>query len=117
MNLVGYIIFLILAYLITVHVGWVFFKRGRVYILFLMENDIRYTDAINRLLLIGYYLLNLGHAAFMISCWKQIHSFESLISYTGSMLGRLIIILAVLHYINMGVIFFLSKRHKKSLKQ
>jgi hypothetical protein len=116
MDLAGYIIFLVLAYLVTVHVGWVFFKRGRVYILFLMKGDEAYTDAINRILLIGYYLFNLGYAALMLSCWEPVNSFENLVSHTCHMLGRLIITLAIMHYANMGVIFFLSKRHKKSIK-
>lgn len=115
MNLLGYIIFLFFAYLITVHVGLVFFKKGRVYILFLMQGDEHYSDAINRLLLIGYYLVNLGYAAVMISFWGKISTLDQLIGSVSTMLGRQVVGLAILHYCNMLVIYFLSVRHKKSL--
>ena len=105
MNLLGYIIFLIVAYFITVHVGLVFFRRGRIYILCLMNNDVEYSDAINRLLLICYYLVNLGYAAIMISFWDKISTLGELISGVGTMLGRLIMTLAILHYGNMIVIY------------
>jgi hypothetical protein len=88
-----------------------------VYILFLMKGDVDYSDAINRLLLICYYLVNLGYAAVMISFWNEITTLAELVSSITTMLGRLIITLAILHYCNMFAIYLLSIRHKKTLKQ
>ena len=51
MNTAALIIYILSAYIITVHVGWKFYTNGRVYILNLMEGDEAYTDSINKLLL------------------------------------------------------------------
>jgi len=117
MNLAAIIIYLVLAYVITVHVGWKFYTNGRVYILHLMENDAVFTDAINKLLLTGYYLLNLGYSAIMITAWEKVENLEELIANVGTMLGRILLTLGFIHFINMMVIYQLSKTHKNPVKK
>jgi hypothetical protein len=112
MDLFGYIIYLALAYIITVHVGLVFYRNGRVFILNLMGGDEQFTNAINNLLLVGYYLLNLGYCAVMITMWEPIDSPEGMINNLSFMLSRIILLLGIMHYINMAAIYLLSKKHK-----
>ena len=110
MNTLAYIIYLLITYLVTVHVGLAFYRNGRVYILNLLAGDEALTDSINRILLTGYYLLNLGYAAVMISFWKTIGTYTELIASIGMMTGRIFITLGVIHFFNMAVIYFISKR-------
>jgi hypothetical protein len=112
MNTLAYIIYLFLTYLITVRVGFIFFRNGRVFILNLLNDDVSLTDAINRILLIGYYLVNLGYAALMISTWDTIISWTELLSSITVMTGKIVLTLAVMHYFNMLVIYLISKRNK-----
>lgn len=106
----AYLIYLLLTYLITVRVGLIFYRNGRIFILSLLQNDVQLTDFINRILLVGYYLLNLGYAALMISTWDTIHNWtELLVSITG-MTGRIILTLALIHFCNMTGIYIISKK-------
>jgi hypothetical protein len=89
MNTLAYIIYLLITYLVTVHVGLAFYRNGRAYILNLLLGDEALTDSINRILLTGYYLLNLGYAAVMISFWKTIETYAELIASIGIMTGRI----------------------------
>ena len=109
MNTISYIIYLLITYWVTVHVGWIFFKNGRVYILSLLQGDVSIADSINRLLLTGYYLVNLGYAAWMIHLWQPVHNLEEMIETISQMVARILLTLGVLHFINMTVIYFLSK--------
>ena len=115
MNTIAYIIYLLLTYLITVHVGLKFYKNGRLYILYLLNGDKELTNFINRLLLVGYYLLNLGYAAIMISFWQIITSWIDLFISICVMTGRIMLTLGFIHFINMTVIYFLSKQKQTSL--
>lgn len=110
MNTLAYLIYLLLTYLITVRVGLIFYRNGRIFILSLLQNDVELTDFINRILLVGYYLLNLGYAALMISIWDTIHNWtELLVSITG-MTARIILTLALIHFCNMTGIYIISKK-------
>lgn len=112
MNTLAYIIYLFITYLITVRVGFIFYRNGRIFILDLLKNDVALTDAINRLLLVGYYLVNLGYAALMINTWDTIISWTELLSSITVMTGKIVLTLAIMHYCNMLVIYLISKRNK-----
>ncbi|WP_089909142.1 hypothetical protein [Chitinophaga rupis] len=60
MNTLAYIIYLLITYLVTVRVGFIFYRNGRLFILNLLRQDAALTDFINKILLVGYYLLNLA---------------------------------------------------------
>lgn len=114
MNLLAYLIYLVVTYLITVHVGLSFYRNGRLYILNVFQGDEKFADTVNRLLLLGYYLLNLGYAAIMIRFWKRIVSWPELLESLSTMTGIIMLSLAVIHFCNMTLILFLSKRNSHS---
>ncbi|NCU04976.1 MAG: hypothetical protein GXC73_13415 [Chitinophagaceae bacterium] len=115
MNSIAYIIYLFVTYLVTVHVGFRFYKNGRVYILNLLNGDEELTNFINRMLLMGYYLLNLGYAAMMISMWERINNWLELFTSICTMTGRIMLTLALIHFLNMTVIYFISRKKQSSL--
>ena len=111
MNTLAYIIYLLVTYIITVHVGLRFYRNGKVFILSLLEGDERLTNFINRVLLVGYYLMNLGYVALSISCWKTLYSREQVLASICTMTGKIMVLLAVMHYFNMAAILFISHKH------
>jgi hypothetical protein len=111
MATIAYIIYLFLTYIITVHVGLRFFRHGRVFILRLFHGDEKLTDFVNRVLLVGYYLLNLGYAAWTIQGWRPADSLPDLMAGIGIRTGRILLTLAVMHYGNMAVIAWIGAHH------
>ena len=109
MNVLAYVFYLCITYIITVRTGLVFYRNGKVYIKAVLKGDEQLTDFINKMLLTGYYLLNLGYAATMIRWWKSIESFSALLSTVGVMTGRIMLTLALIHFFNMTVIYFISR--------
>jgi len=108
-NLVAYIVYLVLMVFIIVTVGRYFYNNGRVFILSLFKGHAAHTDAINKLLLVAYYLFNLGYAFLKLKHWQRITTLEGLFSSLSVHMGVLILILAVTHYGNMLVLYLLSK--------
>lgn len=115
MNTIAYIIYLLVTYLITVRVGFIFYRNGRVFILGLLHNDAQLTDYINRILLVGYYLLNLGYAALMLRSWDTIDTWTELLVSIGTKTGQIMLTLAIIHFMNMAVIYIISKRNNQSI--
>lgn len=110
MNTLTYIIYLLITYFITVHVGLRFYRNGEVYILNMMQGDVKLTRFINRVLLVGYYLLNLGYVMLTISSWKLVTNWMEMLASIGFMTGKIMLTLAIVHYFNMAVILFISYR-------
>jgi len=115
MNILAYIIYLLITWLVTVRIGFLFFRNGRVYILGLLQGDVSLTDFINKILLVGYYLVNLGYAALMISCWSEVHNWLEMLTSITTMTGRILLTLSVMHYINMALILLIKYHHFKNL--
>lgn len=116
MNTLAYIVYLFITYIITVRVGKLFYKNGRIYIYQLMKADGAITDFINKLLLVGYYLTNLGYATIMLSFWKTIYSITELVATVSTMTGRIILSLAIVHFANLFIIYFIAKKQEASKK-
>ncbi|MFM2049479.1 MAG: hypothetical protein RI955_2027 [Bacteroidota bacterium] len=104
MNIIAYIIYLIITFFITVNVGLILYKNGRIYILETLNHNEELTDTVNKILLMGYYLTNLGYAAIMINFWQHIETYTQLVESVSTMVGRIVLGLALLHYFNMYII-------------
>jgi hypothetical protein len=97
------IVYLLTTGFITIYVGKVLYTNGRHFIL-RMLNDESLTDAVNRILLTGYYLVNLGYVSVMLTMTLPATSPEQLISSLSIAIGRIMITLGVMHYGNIAAI-------------
>ena len=97
-----------------IKVGWLFYKHGEIYLMYLY-NDTLFVKSINNILLIGYYLINLGYAIITIAYWENVDSFFEMLNTLFNHLGKIVIGLAVLHYNNILCLNYLIK--SKTLKQ
>lgn len=105
MNILAYLIYLFLTWIITVHAGHSFYKNGRNYLLNMFEGNEKITDIVNRLLLIGYYMINLGYVTMMISYWETVYNFQDLAETVFFKTGNIMVLLACMHYFNLTVIY------------
>jgi hypothetical protein len=108
-NISAYLVFIAVMVFIIVYVGRYFFTNGRVFIISMLEGNVELADQINRLLLLGYYLVNIGYAFIRLKDWPTIYSLQNWISSLGANIGLLVLILAVMHYMNMLGIYLFSK--------
>src|SRR5260370_16546611 len=61
MNVVlTYFIYLLISIGLTVGVGWALARSGRTFLLEVFDGNGGLADAVNRLLVVGFYLLNFG---------------------------------------------------------
>ena len=107
-NTIGYLIYIPVTIFITVYVGKQCHTHGLIYVKSAFtNNDI--ANSVNNLLLIGYYLVNIGYAVTRITNWEFITSAHVLISEVSSQLSLIILVLALLHYANIAGLSLLRK--------
>jgi len=114
-NIVVYSIYLPLVSFIMIKIGWLFYKHGEIFLLYIFNHNTNLVKSINTILLVGYYLVNLGYAIITIAYWESIETLNDAVSSITHTLGKIIIILALLHYNNVFWLTFITK--SKILKQ
>lgn len=67
------------------------------------------TLLINKTLLIGYYLLNLGYMTVSILSWEVVDSKLGVINVVSERVGIIMVTLALMHYFNIAVISLFGK--------
>jgi len=97
-----------------IKIGWLFYKHGEVYLMHLLHQNNNLVKSLNTILLVGYYLINLGYAILSIAYWEQITSTFQIINTLSYHLGIIILALALLHYNNVFWLNFLVKSKLKN---
>lgn len=104
MNLIAYALyFCIIIYIIAV-VGQICYRNGNVFVLSMIPGHEALCIRINQLLLLGYYLVNIGYAAMSLAQWEQVLTVAQLIETVASKAAFIICILSVMHYANIFII-------------
>ncbi|WP_281227964.1 hypothetical protein [Flavobacterium aquiphilum] len=112
-NIIGYLIYLSITIFIILKVGKICYKNGNIYVAELIPNHADICQKINQVLLLGYYLLNIGYCAMTLISWQKITSSPQLIETIGIKSALIIFIISLLHYFN---IIILTKYIHKLIK-
>lgn len=99
--------------IIIYRVGWICYKNGKSFILEIIESE-DLTNTTNKLLLAGYYLVNIGFVIYTLAAWPVLNSTIEIIVEMSKRVGLLLVLLAFLHYFNIYFITHLLKRIIKS---
>lgn len=113
LNLITYLIYLPITGFITIWVGYVLYKNGEHFILKQLKGDQELTSTINKVLLVGYYLINLGYCLWIISLWEDIDSRVQMIQSLSDTIGKIVLGLGIMHFINISILILLGMKKEK----
>jgi hypothetical protein len=109
-TVISYCIYLPLTLLLTVWVARTLFTNGRVFLVEIFRKDETLADSVNRLLLVGFYLVNIGYAVYTLRVPDTITGTQDLIEVLSEKVGWIILVLGGMHFFNLFVLFNLRKR-------
>lgn len=110
LNILTYLIYSIITGFIILRVGWLFYHFGAAYLYEIFGERRSLADAVNKLLLIGYYLLNLGYVAVSLSFWPQVHHLTQMLELLSAKVGFICLALGLIHFLNMLWVRLLKKQ-------
>ena len=110
-NTLAYFIYIPILAFITLVVGKLCHKNGIHFITSILDDE-KLSITINNLLLIGYYLVNIGYVFISLINWNEITNSTKLIEELSIRSSYIILLLTVLHYLNITSLFILNKRKK-----
>lgn len=106
LNLITYGIYLLITVFIIIKVGLICYRNGNIFVAHLVPDDKDFCLRVNNVLLIGYYLINIGYTVITLSDWTTVISISQMIESLSKNTAIIVCILAVLHYFNL---FWITK--------
>ena len=107
---VTYSAYLALSVPITLWVGSTLRRNGRVFLLDVFDGDEELSSAVNHLLVVGFYLLNLGYVAMALKTTDLVTDATSAMETLSVKVGTVVLVLGVLHLANLYVLNKLRRR-------
>jgi hypothetical protein len=106
-----YAAYLAISVLLTVAAGWALARSGRVFLTSVFGGDERLAGAVSRLLVVGFYLLNLGFVTLTVSTSGQIASARQAFGVLFSKIGAELLVLGALYLAT--IVFFTWFRRRQ----
>ncbi len=106
---VVYGIYALVSLLLTIGLARVLFRHGQVLLDDVFEGRPEMAEAVNQLLVVGFYLVNFGYALLMMS-GGHVHDMQSAVEALASKLGLLLMSLAAMHFANLYLFHRIRRR-------
>ncbi|TQK73023.1 hypothetical protein [Nocardioides sp. SLBN-35] len=110
-TIAGYVGYLVITVPLTIWVASTLSRNGRVFLADVFGGDDALADAVNRLLVVGFYLLNLGFVSLYLRSGVS-NSAEDVFDVLSVKVGVVLLTLGVLHFFNVYVFNRLRRRHR-----
>src|SRR5712692_498010 len=103
-----YILFCYLAYLVislgvTIWVARTLFRNGRVFLVDAFHGDTELADSVNHLLVVGFYLINIGYVTLALRATETLSTLRAAIELVSDKVGLVLLVLGLRHLLNMFV--------------
>ncbi len=108
-----YLAYLAISVGLTVWVATTLARNGMIFLEDVFA-DRKLARAVNQLLVMGFYLLNLGYVAVAMQSHKTIRDTSTALETLSTKLGLVLLVLGVLHF---GNVFFLGRYRRGRLRQ
>lgn len=110
--LIGYFIYLPIVIVLTIYVAKTLFKNGLQFMLDIFHGEQEIAVATNKLFEVGFYLLNIGFALYIIKIYA-IRDNQDLIETLSEKIGGFAIYLGIVLFFNL----FLFMRGRKAARR
>lgn len=110
----SYVLYLVLTIGLTIWVASTLFKSGRVFLVDIFSGNQEFANSVNRLLVVGFYLINLGFAVSSLDAIGSVNDLSDLFIRLSKRVGIITLILGGMHFLNIYVFFQIRKSGKEN---
>ncbi|RVT98517.1 hypothetical protein EOD41_17170 [Mucilaginibacter limnophilus] len=106
--------YLLISIALTVWVAKVLFKNGRIFLVDIFHGNTNLADSVNKLLVVGFYLINVGYMSLALKESGSISDARVVIEVLSYKLGWIILILGGMHFLNLTIFFKLRSKAQQN---
>jgi hypothetical protein len=114
LTVLAYVIYLAISIGLTVWVARTLSTNGRIFLADVLGGDEKLADAVNHLLVVGFYLVNLGFVALYLKSAHPVENARGLFEALSVKLGVVLLVLGVMH---LGNVYILNKIRRRGLME
>ena len=111
LRLVDYVIYIAASVFLTIWVGDTLHRNGRPFLVSVFKED-GLADSVNRLLVVGFYLVNFGAAAILINTGGAPSNWPDMLKQTVTRIGIVLLVLGFMHFNNVFVLRSIRRRDR-----
>lgn len=108
--IITYAFYLVISIVLTIWVARTLFKNGKIFLFDIFHGNRELADSVNNLLLVGFYLVNIGYAVYTLQITQSIQNYQQVIERLSLKIGLIILILGGMHFFNLYIFFKLRNR-------
>ncbi|TDO54699.1 hypothetical protein EV643_101489 [Kribbella sp. VKM Ac-2527] len=112
MTVATYLIYMLVSVPLTVWVARTLSRNGRIFLVDVFHGSEDFADAVNRLLVVGFYLVNLGFVTLFLRTGDTVIDARGLIEQLSVKLGIVMVVLGVLHLLNVWIFNAIRRRSR-----
>lgn len=113
-TVVTYLIYLVISICLTVWVARTLFRSGKPFLDDAFAGDERVATSVNHLLVVGFYLVNLGYISLNLRIHGEVIDTRQSIEALSMQVGLVLLVLGGMHFFNLCV--FSRIRRRKHLR-
>ena len=110
-TVITYLVYIAVSVGLTIWVARTLTRNGEVFLIDVFHGEEKVAAATNRLLVVGFYLVNLGFVSLMLRVSQPVTSSQEAIEALASKLGAVALLLGVFHIANV-VVLSQVRRHR-----
>jgi uncharacterized membrane protein len=107
-----YLLYLGISIALTVWVAQTLFKNGRIFLVDVFRGNSDLADSVNHLLVVGFYLINLGYVALALKVGDEVASLQQTIEALSRKVGLVLLVLGLMHFFNLYVFSRMRRRSR-----
>jgi hypothetical protein len=101
MIIAAYAVYVAVSLAITTWVGRTLSRNGRVFLVENFEGREALADSVNHLLLVGFYLVNVGFVTLALKYGTKPTDAVEAVEFLSTKIGLAVVVLGVMHFFNM----------------
>jgi hypothetical protein len=105
-----YLSYLLISISLTIWVARTLYRSGRVFLLDAFRGHADLADSVNHLLVVGFYLINIGYVAVALKTTDTLSTVRSVIELESLKIGVVLLILGIMHFFNIFVLARMRRR-------
>ena len=108
LRLLDYLIYIAVSVFLTIWVADTLYRNGRPFLVSVFKEE-GLADSINRLLVVGFYLVNFGAAALLINAGGTPPGIADMLKQTVTRVGAVLLVLGFMHFNNLVVLHVIRR--------